>query len=565
MNKLGSIKDRIVISGIILFILIANLLYWGIQKEGFYCDELYSYHFVCQVEYPSVNGTREGESWLNSWYNSEYFMDYLTISKAEAFDISGTWKSIREDVHPPVFYLLLELICSVGAYVLPGIFTKWFGIFLNIAFFVLTVGILFVLARRMTGSYLWSLAACVIYGLSVGAVSTVVFIRMYMIFTFTCVFFIYLNVLLWEGLWENRRKFGAVIWCMLIFTTIMGILNHYYFLIFAFFVCVIIWGYALSQKRFNFAFKYAVSMAAGILGSYLIWPEIIRDIFLDYRGTEAFSNLTVNSGFIYALKEFFGIINSELFGGLGNIILLLLLLGMAWRIFEMRWRIKKKTGRHGIEFVMEHKETIKRMEFHVSTHDMFFLQMLSVTLLYVFLVSKIAPYRLDRYIFNIFPMCILLFVYITKRVISGLDSKRIWIGLLAAFMCLSVLISYASPGVNYLFQGTEEELNTVGDYSMRPAFYITESNSRYRVCGDSLYLSKGQYVYPSKEAGIENFMEALDILKKEGGAEYSEYLVYIDLNFQDTESILEKVKKELNVNKAQWLFNSEYSAVFSVF
>lgn len=559
-------KRKIVIFGIIMLILVANMCYWGGRKEGYYCDELYSYHFVCQVEYPSVNGTREGKNWLNSWYTPEYFMDYLTITEEEAFDISGTWKSIQQDVHPPIFYLLLEFLCSAGSLILPGVFTKWFGIILNIGFLVLTIIVLFALARRMLGSARWAMAICLLYGMSVGAVSTVVFIRMYMIFTFTCLLFTYINFLLWEGLWKDRKKFGTGVWISLIFTTIIGVLNHYYFLVYAFFVCVLIWGLALFYKRFGFAVKYALFMASGILASFLIWPEMIHDIFQDYRGAEAFANLTDNGNYSEALEEYLSLINAELFGGFAAVLLLFVILGIVLWIFELRWHIEKRTGLNGMVYVLNRKERKNQLKFQISIQDMFFAQVIVSVLLYVLLVAKIAPYRLDRYVFNVYPVICLTAVYAAKRIFSELNSRRFWTGLIWSMMGVLVLIGYIKPGVNYLFKGTQDELDMANDYSMRPAFYITEANNRYRVCGDSLYLSKAQFVYPTKEEGIDNFPEALEDLKNSGltDEEFSQFLIYIDLNFSDIESVLSRVKEELGVKESQKLFDTEYSVVYAV-
>lgn len=99
---------------LIVFVLIlVNAVYWSACKEGFTGDELYSYQFVSVVDYPSINADRGGETYLNRWHDSSYYTDYLTISDDEAFDISGTYQSIIEDVHPPLYYIFLEVFNSL--------------------------------------------------------------------------------------------------------------------------------------------------------------------------------------------------------------------------------------------------------------------------------------------------------------------------------------------------------------------------------------------------------------------------------------------------------------------
>ena len=80
----------------ILFFQVINIIYWGTCKEGYFGDELYSYQFVCQTDYPSINANRPGQSYLNNWHFSEYYQDYFTITENEAFDFVGVYNSIKK-------------------------------------------------------------------------------------------------------------------------------------------------------------------------------------------------------------------------------------------------------------------------------------------------------------------------------------------------------------------------------------------------------------------------------------------------------------------------------------
>lgn len=554
-------QSKPIVGGVLLLLLVANLFYWGGKKEGYYCDELYSYHFVCQVDYPSINGARDGVSWLNAWYTPDYFMDYFTITREEAFDFSGTWESIRQDVHPPVFYILLEMVCSAASFILPGVFSRWFGIFINIVFFVMTIAVLYLLAKRMMKSESWAAAVCMIYGVGTGAVSTVVFIRMYMIFTFASILFVYLNAVIWEKLWKQKAKIGVGTYCALAAATVLGILTHYYFIVYAFFVCVFIWGSALLWKKLRFALEYALAMAAGILCSLFIWPEMITDVFLDYRGEEAFSNLAGNSAFGEAVAAFGGLINKELFGGWFGAIIALFALGIILREVRRRWEIEKTVSTEGLQYRFERKEVRKKIEFGICREDLFWGQMVLAMIFYVFLIAKIAPYREDRYIFNIYPVIILAVAYAGKRLFCGLGADRLWSGTVIGMMLLAAAAGYITPGVNYLFKGTNWEMEVAESYSHLPTFYVTEANSRYRVCGDSVYLSKAQHIYPIKEEGIAGIKNALGEISEE---EASQFLVYIDLSFLDMEEVLGEVMQELGCSQAERLYKTEYSVAYVV-
>lgn len=561
MSKRGS-KGYAILFCVFLLMLVGNLLYWGKRKEGFFGDELYSYHYVNQIEYPYITEDRGTVTWMNSWHPSDYFRDYLTIDKTEAFDIYGTYQSITRDVHPPVFYILLEMLCSVFSWIFPGAFSKWCGILINIFFLFLSVLVLYRLARELCGSKGFAFAVCILYGFSVGAVSTAVFLRMYAIFTFASVLFLYMNTLLWREMRPDRHERNAAAYMGLCFSVILGILNHYYFFVFAFFACAFIWICSLIMKKYRFAIKYALTMAIGILGSYFLWPDMKNDIFSGYRGEEAFDNFAGSMSW-GAVKEFFTLIDAELFGGCGGIFIFVLLCILLYRFVSLRWRIGgRQDGEGGFFVTLEKREAVRKMELRFRYSDQIALQILFTVLFYILVISKIAPYREDRYIFNTFPMVSLLAVYAVKRLSADMpDSRRLRVGvfvMLAAFTAMG----YLTPGVNYLYKGTEDKLETADLYSDLPVFYLN-NGSTFRACGDSVYFSKAYAVYPlSPEAGTDDFAEALEQLKKEGDGEASRCLVYIDLDIPKTDGILNCVKQALHASEVRALFQTEYSAVY---
>ncbi len=364
MEKRWSNRTRIMIGVLLICLLSVNLLYWGSRKEGFFCDELYSYHFTSQLNNPYLVADREDGTWLNQWHSSEYFQDYLTLTGEEAFGFSGVWRTITADVHPPVFYLLLNFSSSVFSIVFPGIFTKWSGIFVNILFFLLTIMFLWKLSKELMKSEFWSAVVCVLYGLSAGAVSTVVFVRMYMAFTCFAVLFTYVNALLWKEVWTKNQngKVKGWIYPLLSLTAFMGIMTQYYFLVYAFFICAVIWCYSLWKRNYSFAVKYAVAMGAGIAAVLLIWPDILNDIFSGYRGEEAFGNLAAGDGWFTSLPEFFAVIDGELFGKGAFLLLAFAVVLLLYRVLSVWWCIRKDTTEDGsIRILLQKRE--ERKEF----------------------------------------------------------------------------------------------------------------------------------------------------------------------------------------------------------
>ena len=562
IRKCGFRKSLIM--AVLFAVLLGNLCYWGIQKRGFYCDEMYSYHFVCQVDYPGINGDREGEAYLNNWHTSDYFMDYLTIGPGEAFDFAGVCRSISEDVHPPVYYLLLETVCSVVGFLLPGAFTKWCGIGLNIIFFVLTVFVLFRLARKIFHSDFWAALTCMLYGMSVGAVTTVMFLRMYMIFTFTCVLFVRLNYEFFKQLWTGEKRRRVLLFSGLLAVTVFGILNHYYFFLFAFFTCLFLWSYALMKKEFLFSIQYAAVMGAGIGVSYLLWPYMREDIFSGYRGVEAFNNLTAENGYQESILAFFGLLREELLG-LGTMIAVLLLLGgIVFICASLFWKMEAGISAEGIRWNFERKEKRNKGSFLLRAEDLYLIQIALAAGFYLALVAKIAPYQEDRYILNIYPMAVLVTVWAVERVFGRLLRKACGKRILAAVCVCIVWTGYLSPGVNYLYEDSGKKLEEADRHAHLPVFYVTKDNNRYRAAGDSYFLARANDVYPIREEGISSVREALETLEKEEGENYSQFFVYVDLAFEDVDVILDEIERELGAHSARKLFETEYTGVWLV-
>ncbi|MCI8357786.1 MAG: glycosyltransferase family 39 protein [Lachnospiraceae bacterium] len=560
-------KYRIPACFFLLLLLCANLLYWGSRKEGFFCDELYSYHFTHNVSNPYLVEEQEGETWLNNWHSSAFFRDYLTLDSEERFDISGVWNAIEADVHPPLFYLFLELSSSVFSTVFPGIFTKWSGIFVNIAFFILTIFFLWKLSKELTESDFWSAAVCMLYGFSAGAVSTVVFIRMYMVFTCLAVLFTLLNALLWKSLWNEEGKGKKWLFPALSVTTILGILTQYYFLIYAFLICVVIWVCAMLKRRWAFMLQYTGAMAAGLAGSCLIWPDMLVDIFDGYRGAEAFANLAAGGSVTEAFAEFLDILNGELFGKGAVLLLVFVLLLLAGRFLSSWWRMEKYMDKDNSVHILFRKKTPpQKLELRFTVQDFIWVHVLFAVVFYIIFMSKIAPYREDRYIFPVFPLIVLLAASLIGKLVSGMPGQIS----AAAVMLLSacMLAGYLFPGIHYLYQGTGNKLETVSLYSNLPTFYVT-SGSSYRACGESVYFSMAECTYPVSGGEIHTIPEALAGLAEEeniradiADENITRCLFYIDLIYEDRELLVQQIAQLFPGEEMRFLFDTEYSAVY---
>lgn len=125
-------KNRVLfwVMTILSFIIITILcIYTGMISIGLEGDEVFSY-----ISSTSLGGFYE-ICFLKdqTWYDGSYFYNSLAATGMERFNISMVFENQAMDTHPPLFYVFLNIVCSI----FPGVYSKWFGIGLNIFFLIL--------------------------------------------------------------------------------------------------------------------------------------------------------------------------------------------------------------------------------------------------------------------------------------------------------------------------------------------------------------------------------------------------------------------------------------------
>lgn len=96
----------------------------AVKESGLEGDEVFSY-----ISSTSIGGFK-GICYLGdqTWYDAEYFKNAVTCTGEERFNIKMVIENQVMDTHPPLYYLIMNLICSI----FEGQYSRWFGIALNI-------------------------------------------------------------------------------------------------------------------------------------------------------------------------------------------------------------------------------------------------------------------------------------------------------------------------------------------------------------------------------------------------------------------------------------------------
>lgn len=409
----------------------------GSKKNFLFFDEVFSYPAANNIE--SVGYVFPE----NKWINSEWFDAYMGVDENARFDYSIPYNNQVRDVHPPLFYLFLHTASSF----VPGEFSFFAGIGCNIFFFIVSSVALFFLGKEVFGNPICGLITGFLYAISYGGLNTMVYIRMYMLMTMMAL----LHTLVYLKYFEQERvPLKGYIYLLL--TMLGGVLSQYYFLFIAFALGVWYTLKLLFTKRYQTLVKYLGTILLSAVISLGIWPSMIRHLFAGGRGKEAQGNLLVFDGYFADLKEMLRILNNEMF----TKFLFIILGGMVLLIV--------------LNHVKGHKFSKKKLS---KIAAVFF-----VCVIYLLLVTKVAPYQIDRYVMPIYPLVYLLVVGGCVKLLCGLISAKLTtIMCILGFGGLSVIHILAS-GVPYTYEKNQDNIERFAiteEYGDGYALYISDN------------------------------------------------------------------------------------------
>ena len=300
--KMDCIKcswKSIIIFCCLIPVLIAG--YYGIQKQGYFVDEIWSYGLANSKEYAHIYSP---EGWDQHWMEPQYFKSYIEVDPGEEFSYESVFKNQEDDNHPPLFYLVLHTICSL----FPGKFSKWFGIVPNLLYLFITNLFLYCLLKKLSFSKTEAVIGMLFYGLSAGAISCTIYIRMYMMMT---MWMIILLDLYYDILYNEKLRIKDFVGCTLI--TFAGYMTQYYFYIAVFFGAGMLSLILIHEKKMEQLTLLIASNMGSLLLVFFCFPTSFKKISGKdtSRGVQAYQNLSEHADIFGKFKKFYDILNDE--------------------------------------------------------------------------------------------------------------------------------------------------------------------------------------------------------------------------------------------------------------
>lgn len=244
------------------------LLYCGTIKAqgGMHIDEIYSYILSNSYDGDQLVNMPE---YFDRWIEPSSLLDTVTVQPGEQFAYQKVYYNNTLDSHPPLYYFLLHSICSF----FPNQFSIWFGIGLNLIFFILSNILLYILGLQVLKDEMAALIPPIIWGFSRVCLDSAVFVRMYMVLTFFVLSLVVLN-------YHLIKKPLSVRSALLLFiVSFLGAFTHYYFLIFNFFLTLGTCLYKLYKKDYKNMLLYGSIVLAAVLLLFISYPAVISQAF----------------------------------------------------------------------------------------------------------------------------------------------------------------------------------------------------------------------------------------------------------------------------------------------
>lgn len=486
------------ICDLLIYFLFAVLMIITLSnKENLYVDEVYSYGLANHSTGPYMS-IEDGRTYYPA---GTPWVEYMSVSPEHRFDYANVWSNQAQDVHPPLYYVLLHTICSF----MSGVFSIWFAGLINIVFALGTLYFVRKLAWFWMEDELLQRIISLGFVCSAGILSAVSFLRMYIMAMF------WVTALTYLILRQMEEQHTVRFYLLLLLYTVGGALTHYYCIVYAAFISIVYGCCLLCRKRWRETGFFCLTQGIAGLLSIAVFPAMIGHIFSSARGEQSADNLIGTSMTTWFTRErlFFNILDGQLFGSIFVYVF------FAALIILFVWGLRKADALQG----SGKKNAVMR-----------YLCGTVPIVLYFILVSIIAVYLVDRYMYPIYAV---LFVTITCGIAKWIKSM---IGRQYAYVCATALIiavmtvnGWKNINWDYLYQSSHTLTETASAYADVDCVFVY----------NKLWEPNPAYYEASKYHSVTFFTQ--EDLKMLGSLDISSRYNLILMTTGDDEAVLETV------------------------
>lgn len=208
MIQLKKINKGTLLFFILLTVQFIYMLYWGMQKSGYYVDEFFTYdnaHYI-SASTPAREKLYDADYMeYDQWFPVLELKGTLTVQREEALYKDSLIYNAKALIKNRPYMAALNY---VEAIFFEGELNWWSAISLNLFFFLLNQALLYGLVIKVGKNRQGALIAMALYGFCGMAVSMLVYVRFYMYATLMVTAFTYLHACMWE----ERLLYKNIAW-----------------------------------------------------------------------------------------------------------------------------------------------------------------------------------------------------------------------------------------------------------------------------------------------------------------------------------------------------------------
>lgn len=395
------------------------------------------------------------------WIDRQTFVDYITVERDDAFNYFSVYFNVKDDNHPPLHFMLLHTVSSIFW----GRAEAWMGCVINLAAVVAVMVLLMKLGSRLAGELglgeyqrTVGVLCATLYGLSTGALATVLLIRMYALLTFWCVAYFYLIYNKWQNREFDKKNFR------LILVTLLGFWTQYFFLFYCILLAAVVALLLFRSRRLRELFCFVRSMVISAVVGTMVFPFAISDVFSSGRGVEALNNLSAGfAGFGGRLWAFVKILVNRTFFPPFWIMVCILVLSALWLVGKKPApNLEQKSEKAALIWLL-----------------------FPPVIGYFLLAARMSPYLVDRYVMPVFPFAFLagtlllftLLAAVTKR--RGETEGRYLVEAVCMIaLALQIVGLYRYDG-SYLYQNYRQQEHFAESYADYPCICVYDGVGYY--------------------------------------------------------------------------------------
>ncbi len=514
---------------IVIFVISAVMTFFMTKKEGFHEDEMFSYgssnyaydnvyrpygkedetnifvkekimndNIIQNLKYYLIDHRDVKDETLASiksefvptWRSSDEANDYLTIQPKDALNYGMVYYNQSRDIHPPLFYFLVHTVSIFFV----GHFSKYIIFSINLIFMILSLWTIKNIFEKLDKKHL-IVPALILYGFSMGAISTVIFQRMYSMLNFFVLMFISANIDIIKKDFDIDKK----LWNKLTWIVLLGFWTQYYFCIVAGVVAVLVLIGVIRKQGKQGAITYILKYLKMAVIGVLLYPLSINHIFFSYRGV---GKAEMARGFGEKLVEYLNIIGYSFSVPVLAIAICLILLVMAVAVKSV---IDKKVDKNALG--------AGAIIFSV--------------ICYVCVIVKVSPELQDaniiRYIMCVLPLIIISILLLIDTVIKNKNVlKYSLVGILLVISVYGLMFSepaFLYKGYAKYLEIAEENKEDKFVYVGDTVFNHIQSMPEFATYSESLILNENQLDVLENDSKLSEENEFILSIKKYKGAD----------------------------------------------